>query len=96
MKKEELQESIEHDVNKMRGAMLELISNNRELNKDIIENMSAADYSLLEEYTLISKGILDAAKILTDLHTQTPKILQEIEKVQQQKEKIDLSELTKE
>ena len=93
MKKEELKESIEHDVQKMRGAMLELISNNRELNKELVDQMHEADYSLLEEYGIISKGILDAAKILTDIHTQTPKILQEIEKVHQEKKKIDIQDL---
>ncbi len=93
MKKEDLKESIEHDVNKMRGAMLEIISNNRSINKELSESLSDGDFSLLEEYNLITKSILDAAKVLTEVHSQTPKIIQEIDKIQQEHKKLDINDL---
>lgn len=93
MKKDELKDNISEDVNKLRGAMLELISNNRSLNTELVDQMAAGDFKLLEEYNLLSKSILDAAKVLTDIHAQTPKILNDINKVEDKKEAIDLNDL---
>lgn len=93
MRKEEIKENIEHDVNKMRGAMLEIISNNRSINKELSEALTDGDFSLLEEYNLITKSILDAAKVLTDVHSQTPKIIQDIDKIEQEHQKIDINDL---
>lgn len=93
MKKDALKENIEHDVNKIRGALLEIISNNRALNVDLVDQMGTSDYSLLEEYNLLTKSILDAAKILTDVNQTTPKIIKDISNVQDEKKSIDLNDL---
>lgn len=93
MNKDTLKENIETDVDKMRGAMLEIMSNNRTINNNLIEQMNDSDFSLLEEYGLLTKSILDAAKVLTDIHSQTPKILKDIDNVKEKKPSINLDEL---
>ena len=93
MKKDELNDNIESDVNKMRGALLEMISNNRSLNSDLVDQMNSSDFNLIEEYNLLSKSILEAVKALTDIHSQTPKILKGIQEVPENKPKIDLKKL---
>ena len=93
MKKDELKDNIQGDVNKMRGALLEILSANREINKDLVDQMAQGDFALLEEYNLLTKSILDAAKVLTDIHSQTPKILNDIERVQEKKKQINLEDL---
>ncbi len=75
-----------------RGAMRELIENNRAINRDILLGFSNKDFELLEEYTLLSDGILKAAKLLTEINQSTPKIMKDVEKLQGQKKEINLDD----
>ena len=94
--KKELKENTQADMDIARGAMREVIAHNRKINKELVQQMDESDFSLLEEYSIITKGILDAAKLLTDINAQTPKTVQDIEKIQEEKREIDLDELIKE
>lgn len=93
MKKQQLKDNINNDVQKMRGAMLEILESNRSLNTDLVDQMAQGDFSLLEEYNLLVKSILEATKALTEIHAQTPKIIKDINNVQEEKAKINLNDL---
>ena len=93
VKKEKLLNNTQSDMDISRGAMLEIISHNRKINKILVEQMEEENFALLEEYTAITKGILDAAKLITDINSQTPKTVKEIEKIQEQKKSINLDDL---
>ncbi len=94
--KEDLNKALKEDAKKIRGAMREIIENNRIINKDLVEQMINSDFGLLEEYNLLTKSILDAAKVLNDVNAQTPKTIKEIEKIQEKKKAIDLNDLVDE
>ena len=91
--KRELKENTQEDMDIARGAMREIIEHNRKINKELVQQMDENDFTLLEEYSIITKSLLDAAKLLTDINAQTPKTVQEIEKIQEDKKPIDLDEL---
>jgi uncharacterized protein (UPF0335 family) len=91
--KKELKDNTQADMNVARGAMREIIDHNRRINNQLVEQMEDADFSLLEEYSMITKGILEAAKLLTEINAQTPKTIKDIEKVEEEKKKIDLDSL---
>ena len=93
MDKTKLQDSLERDMDIARGAMIEIIENNRQLGKDIFNTIKDADYNLLEEYASITKNILDASKLLTDIHSAKPKTLKDIDSITVPKEKINLDDL---
>lgn len=91
--KEELIEKTQKDLDIARGAMREIIAHNRVINKNLVEQMEESDFSLLEEYSLITKGILEAAKLLSDINAQTPKTVKDIDSLQEKKQKINLDDL---
>ncbi len=91
-----MNKALQEDTKKIRGAMREIIENNRIINKDLVEQMIDSDFGLLEEYNLLTRSILDAAKVLNDVNAQTPKTAKEIEKIQDKKKVINLSDLVDE
>ncbi len=91
--KKELRENTQQDMDIARGAMREIIEHNRKINNNLVDQMEELDFSLLEEYAMVTKGILDAAKLLTDINAQTPKTIKDIDNVQEEKKKINLNEL---
>ncbi len=93
MSKKELSDNTKKDMDIARGSMREIIDHGRNINKTLVEGFEDKDLSLLEEYGIITKSILDAAKLLTDINAQTPKTLKDIEKVEEEKKKIDLDSL---
>lgn len=93
MNKDELKDSLDADISKVRGAMIEILAANREINKDLVDQMVGGDFALLEEYNLLTKGILDASKLLTDIHSQTPKTLKDIQNIKEEKKSINLNDL---
>ena len=96
MKKEKLSTEFEEDQQKIRGALREILSNNRSINHNLVESMVQGDMSQIEEYNLIVKGILDASKILTDLNSVAPKTVKDIDSIKNEKVKIDLDSLISE
>ena len=95
-KKNEILDDFSGDLDKCRGAALEIMSANRALNEELVQQMIGGDFSLLEEYNILTKSILDSMKILTDIHAQTPKIIKDIDNLEEKKEKINLQDLIKE
>ena len=91
--KEELKENTHKDLDIARGAMREIIEHNRKINNNLVEQMEESDFSLLEEYSMITKGILDAAKLLSEINAQTPKTIKDIDSVQEGKKEINLGDL---
>ena len=85
-------EDLNKDIRVTRGAMHEILEHNRKINKDIRKSFEDSDFSLLEEYSTITKSILEAAKLLTEMNAQTPKTIKSLSEVQVE-EKIDLSVL---
>ncbi len=94
--KRELKENTIKDMDIARGSMREIIAHGRKINVSLIEDFENKDLSLLEEYGIITKSILDAAKLLTEINSITPKTIKEIENVQEEKKKIDLDSLMSE
>ena len=91
--KNDLKDELQEDINIARGAMKEIIENNRKLNRDILDDMGTDNFAMLEEYTILQKSILDAAKLLSDIHSVQPKTLKDISNLQDEKQKINLDEL---
>jgi hypothetical protein len=91
--KEELHEEFAEDSLKVRGALREILSNNRSINTKLIDQMTQGDMSQIEEYTMIVKGILDASKLLTEMNSAAPKTVKEIDSIKNEKAKIDLDAL---
>jgi len=91
--KQDLRKEVREDLDKVRGALLEIIENNRKINRNIMDELESSDYSLLEELGLLQKGILDSAKILSDIHSAQPKTIKEIDSIEQEKSKINLEDL---
>ena len=91
--KKELQENTQADMELARGAMRELLAHNRKINRDLVSLMEGQDFGLLEEYTMLSEGILKAAKLLTEMNSQTPKTIKDIKALTEEKKAIDLDEL---
>ena len=73
MTKENLKEMLEDDMMTSRGALLEIVEHNRVINKNLVEEFQSADYSHLEEYTMLTEAILKSTKLLTEVHQATPK-----------------------
>jgi ATP phosphoribosyltransferase regulatory subunit HisZ len=80
---------FKEDFEKIRGALLSQIQNNQKLSEELMKQFGKADYSLLEEHTLISKIILDSTRALTDAYKVAPDILKKTEK----KEEINIDDL---
>jgi excinuclease UvrABC helicase subunit UvrB len=91
--KKELQNDMIEDIDKIRGALREILDHNRVINRSLVESFTEGDLSMLEEYGLLSKGIIDAAKLLTEVNSQVPKTLHDIDKVKEEKQKINLDDL---
>jgi len=92
MTKTELLEELQEDMNKSRGAIREIISHNRMLNHDLVEQMKNSDYQFLEEYNLLTKNILDSVKTLNELNITVPKVMDQIDGIQDKKEGINLDD----
>ncbi len=92
--KQELKEEYKKDFKKVKSALLEIISNSRNISTDIAKNLAEEDYSLLEEYGVLTKNIIDASKQFNDLYINAPKIISEIEKIKESKKKINLEDLS--
>jgi len=91
--KNDLKDDLESDIDLVRGALKEILANNRKLNSDILEEMGADNFAMLEEYTILQKSILDSAKLLSDIHSARPKTLKDIDELQEEKKKINLDDL---
>ena len=89
--KKDLKNRIQEDHDITRGAMLEIMAHNRRINSSLVEKMEDDDFGMLEEYTMLTEGILKAAKLLTDINTQVPKIVKDVDSLQEEKQKIDLN-----
>jgi len=94
--KEELKSRIQEDHDTTRGAMLEIMEHNRRINSSLVEQMEDSDFGLLEEYAMLTEGILKAAKLLTDINTQVPKTVKDVDSLQDEKQKIDLNAILEE
>ena len=92
MTKDELLQELYEDVMKSRGSLREIISHNRMLNHDLVEQMKNSDYQFLEEYNLLTKNILDSVKTLTEVNATIPKVIDQIDKIQDKKEGINLDD----
>jgi len=91
--KEKLKTQLQDDTTLIRNACRNLIVDGQKVNQQLIENLVQEDLSQLEEYTMISKSITDAAKLLADTHQSVVKTTKEIEKIKEQKEKVNLDDL---
>jgi len=96
MTKKELKNQFSKDFIKVKSALLEIISNSRNISNDIAENLASEDYSSIEEYGMLTKNIIDATKEFNSLYTNAPKILTEIDKVKEEKKKINLEDFVDE
>ena len=74
---------IEDDFQKIRGALLSQIRNNQQISDELIKRFAQDDFSLLEEHTVLSKIVIDAARTLSDIYKNKP----------QQKSKVNLEDL---
>ena len=81
------------DTEIIRENLRELLSNNKEVQNDIAQQFKDGDFSLLEEYATISKGIIDASKLLIELNEKYPKTLKEYNEISNTKEKIKIEDL---
>ena len=91
--KSKLKDETNSDVDIIRGSLREIIEHNRSINATLISNFEQNDLSLIEEYNLITKDLLSAAKLLSEVNAQTPKTLQELDKIKGEKVSIDLNDL---
>ncbi len=91
--KSKLKDETSSDVDIIRGSLREIIEHNRTINSTLISGFEQNDLSLIEEYNLITKDLLAAAKLLSEVNAQTPKTLQELDKIQDEKKNIDLNDL---
>ncbi len=85
-------DKFKEDFEKIRGALLSQIQNNQKLSEELMKQFGQADYSLLEEHTMLSKITLDSTRALTDAYKAAPEILKRLEK-ENKKEKINLDDL---
>ena len=93
MKKEDLKEALQKDLSTSQGALREIIEHNRIVNKSLVEQMTDGDFTLLEEYGIITKGILDSVKLLNEINSVAPKTIKDINTVQEEKKGINLRDL---
>jgi hypothetical protein len=96
MNKKELREHFSKDFIKVKTAILDVIQTSRNVSNKIATSLAQEDFSSIEEYTLLSKNIIDATKQFNELYANAPKILSSIEKeVKEEKKKINLDDLMK-
>lgn len=93
MTKDGLKEQLQKDLKTSQGALREIIEHNRVINKNLVDQMEELDFSLLEEYGMITKGILDSVKLLNEINSITPKTIKDIDSVQEAKKGINLGDL---
>lgn len=91
--KEELKDQLQKDLKTSQGALREIIAHNRVINHQLVQNMEDGDFSLLEEYGLVTKGILDSVKLLNEVNAITPKTIKDIDSVREEKQSINLGDL---
>jgi hypothetical protein len=91
--KDKLLEDIEKDRQNIRDALNEIIQNSRSANNKIFEALSSSDFTLLEEFGILNKGIIDAAKLLSEVNAQTPKTITTVNEIKQPKQKININDL---
>jgi len=91
--KQELKEQLQKDLMTSQGALREIITNNRLINSKLTEDMLTGDFSLLEEYGIITKAILESVKLLNDVNAIAPKTIKDIDSVQEGKKEINLADL---
>lgn len=85
MKKEELLKSFEADFKKSQGALVEVLSHNREIDALIVNDLMSGDYTRLEEHIEISKIIMDGVKGFNELYKNTPIVLDNVSKLPEKK-----------
>jgi len=96
MNKKELKEQFNKDFLKVKTAILDVIQTSRNVSNDIAESLAQEDYSNIEEYTILTKNIIDATKQFNELYLNAPKIIGDINKnVQEEKKKVNLDDLMK-
>ncbi len=95
MNKKEILNEFAEDFAKSRGALQEVISHNRTIDTELVKDLQEGNFKSLEEHIEISKIIMSGVKEMTELFKNIPKILQDIEMIQEgeEKQKINLNDL---
>jgi hypothetical protein len=94
MDKGTLKQNFSEDFVKVKSALLDIIQNNRNINKNLVQALSTGDFSSIEEYNMMTKGILDASKNITELYQAAPKIVSSIDKdIKEKTPKMSLEDL---
>jgi len=93
MNKDKLHKAAEADLKISRGALLEIMENNRIINANIVPSLEEGDFTSLEEYNMLVKNILDAVKTLEQINSSSSDIFTKIEKMQIKGKGIDLDKL---
>ena len=97
MNKTELKDEFFKDFKKVKTSLLDIIDNNRNISAEMVEALIDGDFSSLEEYNIITKGILEASKNITEIYAQVPKILGEVDKnIKEPKKSLSVEDLLKE
>jgi len=98
MNKKQVLEKFKDDFDKTRGALNEIISHNRGIDINLVEDLKIGNFKLLEEHVEIQKLILEATKGMTSLYKETAGILKatnELEEAKEEKSKINIEDLMK-
>jgi hypothetical protein len=94
MDKKDLKENFSKDFIKVKSALLDIIQNNRNINKNLVQNLSEGDYSAIEEYNMMTTGILNATKNITELYQAAPKIVSSIDKeIKEDKKRLSIDDV---
>ena len=94
MDKKELKKNFSTDFVKVKSALLDIIQNNKDINKGLVQNLSEGDYSTIEEYNMMTRGILDATKNITELYQAAPKIISSIDKdIKEDKKRLSIDDV---
>ena len=96
MNKNDLEHELTKDLKTVRSAMREMLSGNRTITNNIMEEMGTGDedaYVHIEEYMLASKNIIDASKVMQDLNNSMIKAVKEIRQLKDETEKLSLDDL---
>jgi mevalonate kinase len=93
MKKNELLKNFEHDFTKSRGALAEIIENNRIITSQLMHDLSSGDFKRIEEFVMLNQMVLDGVKASNDLYKQAVDILKNVEKLPEKNEEKKTSKI---
>ena len=85
MTKTELLNNFATDFDLLRGALTETLSHNRDIDGSLVEDLSEGDFKKLEEHVEVSKIIMDSVKSMTELYKNAPTIIENIDKLPEEK-----------